>query len=425
MEKLKAIFKKKVSDYVNLSSPSFSFIMISGLTLLSTILLSNWDFIHSNHEQIRNTGLVCTALIGFPILIWRTRIADRQAATGEASHTAETYTKAIEQLGATIDSGAPHIELRLGGLYSLEKIAQNNKDYHNQIMEVLCAYVRMHAPMPEIITSSQEFNERIQTGELELNEKDSAPRIDLQAAMTIIGRRKVEHDARFFTLNLQSVNLRNFDLLGANLSRANLSDSDLSDSYLYQANLSMAVLLSANLQNAQLGRSNFSNAQLRDVNLTQAALSSADFTGANLVRSTLTDADMIDAVLVSANLRDASLIEASLEGANLEGANLNKANLTEASLSTANLIDTNLRRANLTGTDFSSAKTGNTNLEASKLINSVFQSVRIDIDKTLLLGAQIDDIMPSEAHYQLKEVQSRQAVDWNAKNSKFGPKIKI
>ena len=423
MERFKALFKKKVSDYINLSSPSFSFIMISGLTLLTTILLSNWEFIHSNHEQIRNTGLVCAALIGFPIIIWRTRISDRQAATGEASHTAETYTKAIEQLGATKDSGAPHIELRLGGLYSLEKIAQNNKDYHNQIMEVLCAYVRMHTPRPEVITSSQEFNESIQTGELELNEKDSAPRIDLQAAMTIIGRRKVEHDSRFFTLNLQSVNLRNFDLLGANLSRANLSDSDLSDTDLYKANLSMAVLFSADLQNARLDHSNFSKVQLRDANLTLATLSFADFTGANLVRSALTDADMFDTILVSANLRDASLVGASLGGANLEGANLNKVNLTEASLSTANLVNTNLRRANLTETDFSSAKTGNTNLEASKLIKSVFQSVRIDIDKTLLLGAQIDDIMPSEAHYQLKEVQSHQSANWNAKNSKFGPKI--
>src|SRR5438046_2681193 len=36
----------------------------------------------------------------------------------------ERFTKAIEQLGATDDKGNPKLELRLGGIYALERIAR-------------------------------------------------------------------------------------------------------------------------------------------------------------------------------------------------------------------------------------------------------------------------------------------------------------
>ena len=51
----------------------------------------------------------------------------------------ELYTKAVEQLGS---DKAP---VRLGGLYALERLAQNNPDQRQVIVNVLCAYLRIPA----------------------------------------------------------------------------------------------------------------------------------------------------------------------------------------------------------------------------------------------------------------------------------------
>jgi len=80
-----------------------------------------WIFV--NHEEIRNLGLSFAALIGLPFFIWRSfsldrssRAAQKQAENASKSHMADTYTKAIEQLGAVDNKGKPNLELRLGGL---------------------------------------------------------------------------------------------------------------------------------------------------------------------------------------------------------------------------------------------------------------------------------------------------------------------
>jgi hypothetical protein len=58
----------------------------------------------------------------------------------------ELYTKAVEQLGS---DNAP---VRLGGLYALERLAQDNPAHRQTIVNVICAYLRMpfSLPVPEI-----------------------------------------------------------------------------------------------------------------------------------------------------------------------------------------------------------------------------------------------------------------------------------
>jgi hypothetical protein len=56
----------------------------------------------------------------------------------------DLYTKAAEQLGH--DDAA----VRLAGLYALERVAQNNPDQRQTIVNVLCAYLRMPYTPPEV-----------------------------------------------------------------------------------------------------------------------------------------------------------------------------------------------------------------------------------------------------------------------------------
>jgi uncharacterized protein YjbI with pentapeptide repeats len=60
-----------------------------------------------------------------------------QLRLGEQGQLTERYPRAVEQLG---HEKAP---VRLGALYSLQGLAQNNLDYRQTIVDVFCAYLRM------------------------------------------------------------------------------------------------------------------------------------------------------------------------------------------------------------------------------------------------------------------------------------------
>jgi hypothetical protein len=62
----------------------------------------------------------------------------------EQNQITERFTRAIDQLGETDDNGNPRLEIRLGGIYALERIDKESPEraYHSTVMEVLTAYVR-------------------------------------------------------------------------------------------------------------------------------------------------------------------------------------------------------------------------------------------------------------------------------------------
>lgn len=279
---------------------------------------SSWLF--ANHEVLKNLGLLAAGIIGLLLLIWRawsqarsSKAAQKQAENAEIqlknvekqnenaskSHVADTYTKAIEQLGAVDNKGEPNLELRLGGLYALEKIAQANEDYHRQIMEVLCAYVRMNCPKKlediELVDPSPE--------EIDSDQIIEPPRIDIQACLTVISRRENSFDKG------------GLDLSGVEIKGVNLKYVILNEVNLYKANL-----MSADLRRASLKR-----ATLRGADLRRANLKRADFNWANLTLVNLCGTN-----LYKANLISADLFGANLSGAKITGAKLSKANLKEA-----------------------------------------------------------------------------------------------
>src|SRR5215208_1156741 len=64
----------------------------------------------------------------------------------EQGQITERFTRAIEQLGATDDKGEKKVEIRLGGIYALERISRESENDYWPIMQILAAYVREHAP---------------------------------------------------------------------------------------------------------------------------------------------------------------------------------------------------------------------------------------------------------------------------------------
>lgn len=81
-----------------------------------------------------------TGLAALAAVYYTARNADTARRTfqlGERGHDTDRYSKAVEQLGS---DQAP---VRLGGLYALEQLAENNVALRRRVVDVICAYLRM------------------------------------------------------------------------------------------------------------------------------------------------------------------------------------------------------------------------------------------------------------------------------------------
>ena len=139
--------------------------------------------------------------------------------------------------------------IRLGGIYALERIAKDSEKDHGPIMEVLTAYVRERAPRQEADTP----------------EATRKPPTDIQAILTVIGRRKITDIKKFDDiLDLSNTHLAGIVLFGANLSGVSLHGVNLSGALLIGTNLSGANLHEASLHGADLrGVRNLTTEQVR------------------------------------------------------------------------------------------------------------------------------------------------------------------
>src|SRR6516225_488138 len=243
---------------------------------------------------------------------------------------------------------------RLGGIYALEGVMNNSEDYHQPVLEALSAFVRVET--------------KTETGE-------GPPADDIQAALTVITRRKSGFKEP--PLFLAKAHIPKAHLVGADLTRAYLNDTNLTSANLTHADLAGADLSGTNLTRANLTRANLTRAHLvgadltradlNDTNLTSANLTRADLAGADLSGAFLTVADLNDTNLTSANLTSADLARADLTRADLGGTKLTRAHLVGADLTGADLTDTNLTSANLTSADLVSANLANADLSGAFL----------------------------------------------------------
>ena len=139
--------------------PAWSWTLIAiAAVVLTAGVITTWLLIIADHAAAGNrtsaqldavrTGLAAGAGAGAAVglmLAFR-RQHHQEIATQNTDFDAterritELYTKAVEQFG--VDK-AP---VRLGGLYALERLAQDNDAHRQTIVNVICAYLRMPFP---------------------------------------------------------------------------------------------------------------------------------------------------------------------------------------------------------------------------------------------------------------------------------------
>jgi len=315
----------------------------------------------------------------------------------------ERFTRAIDQLGASLVTGEKKFEIRLGGIYSLERIARESEENHWSVVEILTAYVREDALRKQRPDQRTEKMLSESGGARKVVSSASPLRVsaDIQAILTVLGRRGLTYqDGEEHRLDLAHANLQGIVLTDANLRGAILSGSDLQGAMLYKVNLVDALLdeadlHSCNLNYADLQRANLKKARLEKAYLMSAKLQNAKLTGAVLSGADLRGADLRGAELESAKLRGANLQRAKLSGANLGGAFLDTANLREADLERADLKmadlrEANLERANLEGANLEGADLQGANLKDANLEGANLQ--RVYLKRADLEGANLQRV---------------------------------
>jgi hypothetical protein len=253
---------------------------------------------------------------------WRQLRVSRDGlnATREGNVT-DLFSRAVDQLGSD------KLDVRIGGIYALWRIAEHSVRDYEAVVSIMAAYVRTHLPWPPQEPGVPAADASI-NAVLPLETRAA----DAQVALTCLGVLGQHRPPGW--LNVSYTDLRRADCDGLWLNGVNLDGACLEAASVYQVNLSGASLIRANLRHAELGTSILDRvrgveADLRGARLLKATLADADFSGADLREANLRKARAVGAVFVRADLRMADLRGCDLRGADLRQAKLDRAVASE------------------------------------------------------------------------------------------------
>lgn len=260
------------------------------------------------------------ALFAGALLLLQVSISNRRATAiektadiAEKGNTAERFKTAIEHLGNTSPS------IRLGGIYSLHRLAKDQLEYRQGVFEILCAHVRQitadknnYVPLARVHKREKwmrpyagSMGGKIVDEESQQVEryKIEEPSTEIRTILDLLLVKRAECQIyQEFKADLAGANLRGAMLYdidthrkgegsgGINLRRADLSHADLRDTHIHHADLRGAFLHYANLEDAVLQCANLSGVFFNHAEMRNADLSYADLQGTNFGRAYMRDA---------------------------------------------------------------------------------------------------------------------------------------
>jgi uncharacterized protein YjbI with pentapeptide repeats len=438
-------------------------------------------------------GALIAALLGAPFVIWGTWLRHKTQRIEQEGHMTDRINKAVEQLGVektverigrsvTLSLGnpeeinfgeqletktviewqgtpvradqgwwitepgewkvfsetVPNLEVRIGAILSLERIAQDStildrgRD-HVRVMEILCVYIRENSnarkpvdfPFPNWEPLKDDPTDEERTAHLAWREARfkgdgrtlaeqwvrtlPKPRTDVQQALYVIGRRNAEQrkveaawpdppnaETRWpfdtacprlpdkpVEQALSETELENFKQ-GLEAWKATLQ------AYRgYRLDLRGANLQASDMSAKQADGSGavfsgviFNKARMEGAMLVHARADGAFLWGARLEGASLYQTQLAGANFWEACLEGAFLLEAMMEGANLmhvrmEGANLGQARLGGADLLKAVMERAELNRVRLEGALLNQARLDGANLNSARIEGANFEKANL------------------------------------------------
>ncbi len=247
----------------------------------------------------------------------------------------ERFTRAIDQLGNE------KMEIRLGGIYALERISNESEKDYWPIMEILTAYIRKNSPYESKSFKAEDME----------NEKKS--------------EMNVQELVDYILINIEDKGMNPQDFMGQMLKIKVQPDieaiTDIIKKRRYYSSINSDDCDLNSHRNIELDRLDLYGTNLQIVDFSEAHLEEADFTGACLLLADFTNAHLKSAIFIGAVLKRTCFAGANLnridcEWADLNQADLAKANLSGANLKKANLSGADLAKANFSGADFKGAR---------------------------------------------------------------------
>lgn len=189
---------------------------------------------------------------------------EKNIEVAQNSQITERFTKAVEQLGSE------NLSIRIGGIYALEKIAQDApKTYHWTIMEILCAFIRNH---------ELSWEKNVTKPEVSIIKKNR----DLETALIVIGRRNTKHDPENIVLDLRGTDLSFTNL---NNGKYDFSKAIFLDSSLTSVQWNNVVLETVKLYKSNLREAIFIKCSFKEADLKNTYISGAEFFNCNLQKA--------------------------------------------------------------------------------------------------------------------------------------------
>ncbi len=330
---------------------------------------------------IRYFGIIAGAgaIIGYIIAIGRSITANKQNNISEQGQITESMVQSITHIGK-FNGDKPNIEVRMGGLYSLQLVMQDSPRHEEAIAKIISSYVR----------------ENTKTGKIEKpkeNKKDAKkkhqPREDILAALDILtqfNRVQIRKNGGY------KPDIK-IDLSRANFSWYSLQDMDFAHAVLVDVDFSDTILTHLNFVNASLYRANFAKANLVAPQFFATKLQNSDFTEANLNIANFNHAELANAKFIKAKLNAVQLFKAKLHNSDLSNADLSLArasnadffesNLSGSRLYHADLPNTNLYGVNLSGANLEAARLQGANLSRANLSGAILRDANLSTVKFL------------------------------------------
>ncbi len=256
---------------------------------------SGWPKVAAMATAVGTLGATLTAAVALWFTAQSLRATNNQYALSEQVAVTDRFRLAAEQLASD------KINVRISGIYLLERLAKDSTADHPTVFSVLEAFVRTQMGAAACDDSEARPDSAVE------------PPADIQTALTVIGRRDAARDGD------HRVDLSRTCLNGATLDSARLAGADLTGVRLIGAKLGKVDLTGAKLSGTRLAFADLTAANLGNDDLTGTDLHRADLTGAHLTGANLTGVHLTGTKLNDANLAGAKLTGALLTGADLTG----------------------------------------------------------------------------------------------------------
>lgn len=334
-------------------------------------LLSEAD----EHDAIRNLAYATGALLAavalaatIPFQLIKVWVNERLAKTTEQGHMTDRITKAVEQLGAekTVwrDGGqqsVPNLEVRLGGIYALSRVARDSPRDHISIMEILCAYVRENFPresaalyldrdignFPKLFESTipaenndlrSHYIQQLSTRKLKIEKlyrtivptslkkwsESFKPRSDLQAVIRVLGERGNSEIEKAYQYGEQiynfgfRLNLANSNLQGVDFEMLDFAGSLFSGCSLDGALFRKTILNDAFLNNVSACGADFYNLELDSIVISDSQMELCNFKDVRITNSKIYRANLNGSFLTNTRFLKTEIHQVSFEGSQID-----------------------------------------------------------------------------------------------------------